>query len=100
MTTQHRVLVMDVQVARRVERKGQETTSRIKWWHLKGEKQRNFQRRILDEVRWKAQGSANELWDEMTKGNKKVAKRCSRNQGLKGKESLRWYARKCFKARS
>ena len=59
---------------KRVKRNDQEKISRINWWKLKGEKERNFERRILQEVICEAQGSANELWNEMAKRTKKVAK--------------------------
>ena len=50
LTTQHRVLVMDIWVMRKVKRNGRENTSMIRRWHLKDEKQREFQRKIVDEV--------------------------------------------------
>ena len=38
---------MDVRVMRKVRRNGQEKTPpRIRWWLLKGEKHRNFQRNL------------------------------------------------------
>jgi len=38
LTTQHRVMVMDVRVKRRAKRRSHSGAPRIKWWHLKGEK--------------------------------------------------------------
>lgn len=63
----------------------------------------------MEEAVWEAQGSANDMWDEMTKGIKKLAeKRLNKLRGLrhKGKESWWWYAnmqdnikveRECYK---
>ena len=50
LTTQHRVMVMDVRVKRRARRRNHSGPPRIKWWHLKGVKQRIFQHKILEEV--------------------------------------------------
>ena len=66
---------MHVRVMRRAKRNDQEKTSSIRWWHLKGEKQRNFQRRILKEASWETQRSANKMWEEMAKRIRKVAKK-------------------------
>ena len=95
LTTQHMVLVMDVRFSKRMKRNNQEKIQRIKWWQLKGEKQSMFQRRVMEEVSWEAQGSANELWDKMAEGVKNVAKETlgeSTGFGLKGKESWWWDA--------
>jgi len=48
LTIQHRVMVMDVRVKRRAERRSHSGAPRIKWWHLKGEKQRILQHKILE----------------------------------------------------
>ena len=61
LTTQLGVLVMDIWVMRRVKRNGQENTSMIRRWHLKDEKRRKFQRKIVEEVSWETQGSANKM---------------------------------------
>ena len=53
LTSQHRVMVMDVRVKRRAKRRSHSGAPRIKWWHLKGEKQRIFQHKILEATTWK-----------------------------------------------
>ncbi|RZB75436.1 Craniofacial development protein 2 [Glycine soja] len=46
LTTQHRVLVMDVRIRDRAKRRSPMVAPMIKWWHLKGEKQGIFQQKI------------------------------------------------------
>ncbi|KAH1250863.1 GDSL esterase/lipase [Glycine max] len=46
LTTQHRVLVMDVRIRDRAKRRSPMVAPRIKWWHLKGEKQGIFLQKI------------------------------------------------------
>ncbi|KAL5164575.1 Craniofacial development protein 2 [Glycine soja] len=48
LTTQHRVLVMDVRIRDRAKRRSPLVAPRIKWWHLKGEKQGIFQQKIWE----------------------------------------------------
>ncbi|KAM7489846.1 hypothetical protein LguiB_027330 [Lonicera macranthoides] len=110
LTTQHRVLVMDIRVKGKVKRRGQGKVSRIRWWHLKGEKQRIFQHKVLEGGFWEANGSANDMWDKAAEGIRKIAKETlgeSRGCGPRDKESWWWddsvqdkvkVKRKCFKA--
>ncbi|KAL5146296.1 Craniofacial development protein 2 [Glycine soja] len=49
LTTQHRVLVMDVRIRDRTKRRSPMVAPRIKWWHLKGEKQGIFQQKIWED---------------------------------------------------
>ncbi|KAH1219602.1 LINE-1 retrotransposable element ORF2 protein [Glycine max] len=48
LTTQHRDLVMDVRIRDRAKRRSPLVAPRIKWWHLKGEKQGIFQQKIWE----------------------------------------------------
>ena len=59
LTTQHRVLVMDVRVKRRARRRSHNGPPCIKWWHLKGVKQRIFQHKMLEGGFRQPHGSAN-----------------------------------------
>jgi hypothetical protein len=52
----------------------------IKWWHLKGEKQKFFQQNILEGGFMKLQGSVNYMWDKKTYMIRKVAKETLENQ--------------------
>ena len=74
LTTQHRVMVMDVRVKRRAKRRIHSGAPQIKWWHLKSEKQRIFQQRILEGGLREPHGSANDMWERMAHEIKIVAK--------------------------
>ncbi|KAH1266214.1 Uncharacterized protein GmHk_01G001757 [Glycine max] len=64
LTTQHRVLVMDVRIRDRAKRRSPMVAPRIKWWHLKGEKQGIFQQKIWEGWCEQSQGSANDMWNK------------------------------------
>ncbi|KAL5187393.1 Craniofacial development protein 2 [Glycine soja] len=74
LTTQHRVLVMDVRIRDRAKRRSPMVAPRIKWWHLKGEKQGIFQQKIWEGWCGQSQGSANDMWNKMSQEIIKVAK--------------------------
>ncbi|KAL5166906.1 Craniofacial development protein 2 [Glycine soja] len=93
LTTQHRVLVMDVRIRDRAKRRSPLVAPRIKWWHLKGEKQGIFQQKIWEGWCGQSQGSANDMWNKMSQEIIKVAKETlgeSRGFGPRGKESWWW----------
>ncbi|KAH1193222.1 Craniofacial development protein 2 [Glycine max] len=93
LTTQHRVLVMDVRIRDRAKRRSPMVAPRIKWWHLKGEKQGIFQQKIWEGWCGQSQGSANDMWNKMSQEIIKVAKETlgeSRGFGPRGKESWWW----------
>ncbi|KAH1198785.1 Craniofacial development protein 2 [Glycine max] len=93
LTTQHRVLVMDVRIRDRAKRRSPLVAPRIKWWHLKGEKQGIFQQKIWEGWCGQSQGSANDMWNKMSQEIIKVAKEMlgeSRGFGPRGKESWWW----------
>ncbi|KAL5154223.1 Craniofacial development protein 2 [Glycine soja] len=93
LTTQHRVLVMDVRIRDRAKRKSPMVAPRIKWWHLKGEKQGIFQQKIWEGWCGQSQGSANDMWNKTSQEIIKVAKETlgeSRGFGPRGKESWWW----------
>ncbi|KAH1220391.1 LINE-1 retrotransposable element ORF2 protein [Glycine max] len=90
LTTQHRVLVMDVRIRDRAKKRSLMVAPRIKWWHLKGEKQGIFQQKIWEGWCGQSQGSANDMWNKMSQEIIKVAKETlgeSRGFGPRGKES-------------
>ncbi|KAH1222459.1 Craniofacial development protein 2 [Glycine max] len=93
LTTQHRVLVMDVRIRDRAKRRSPLVAPRIKWWHLKGEKQGIFQQKIWEGWCGQSQGSANDMWNKMSQEIIKVTKETlgeSRGFGPRGKESWWW----------
>ncbi|RZB79100.1 DnaJ-like subfamily C member 7 isoform B [Glycine soja] len=93
LTSQHRVLVMDVRIRDRAKRRSPMVAPRIKWWHLKGEKQGIFQQKIWEGWCGQSQGSANDMWNKTSQEIIKVAKETlgeSRGFGPRGKESWWW----------
>ncbi|RZB81212.1 LINE-1 retrotransposable element ORF2 protein isoform B [Glycine soja] len=93
LTTQHRVLVMDVRIRDRAKRRSPMIAPRIKWWHLKGEKQGIFQQKIWEGWCGQSQGSANDMWNKTSQEIIKVAKETlgeCRGFGPRGKESWWW----------
>ncbi|KAH1225701.1 Craniofacial development protein 2 [Glycine max] len=111
LTTQHRVLVMDVRIRDRAKRRSPMVAPRIKWWQLKGEKQGIFQQKIWEGWCGQSQGSENDMWNKTSQEIIKVAKETlgeSRGFGPRGKESWWWnesvqskvrVKKECFKAR-
>ena len=93
LTTQHRVLVLDVRFRSHFQRTRQVTCPRIKWWQLEGDKQLEFKKKFMEEGTWELQGTADSIWNEMSKKVKKVAKGVlgeSRGFGPRDKESWWW----------
>jgi len=74
LTIQHIVLVMDARVMRRERRRWHNWDTRIKWWHLKDEKQSVFLQKVLKEGCVKLHRSENGAWNKMAGEIKKVAK--------------------------
>jgi len=66
LTIQHIILVMDVSIKRRAKRRCHSWYTRIKWWHLKNEKQSVFLQKILKEGCVKLRRSENATWNKMT----------------------------------
>ncbi|KAL5137126.1 hypothetical protein HKD37_10G027540 [Glycine soja] len=84
---------MDVRIKDRAKRRSPLVAPRIKWWHLKGEKQGSFQQKIWEGWCGQSQGSANDMWNKMSQEIIKVAKETlgeSRGFGPRGKESWWW----------
>jgi len=75
LTMQHIVLVIDARVKRREKRRCHSWDIRIKWWHLKDEKQSVFLQKILKEGCVKLHRSENDKWNKMTYEIRKVAKK-------------------------
>ncbi|KEH17311.1 hypothetical protein MTR_0024s0180 [Medicago truncatula] len=65
---------MDVRVKRSAKRRSHSGALLINWWHLKGEKQRIFQHKILKGCFMQPQGSAKDMWEKMAHEIKEVAK--------------------------
>ena len=46
LTTQHRLLVLDVEIRGAIRRKRKNGVYKVKWWNLKGEKERELSEKI------------------------------------------------------
>ena len=111
VTTQHRLLVLDVQIKGIRSKRRTIPNPKIKWWQLKGEKRETFKRKLLlEEGVWESQESANIMWKNMAKKVEIVAKEIlgeSKGFGPRDKETWWWNEdvqekvrnkKNCFKA--
>lgn len=67
VTTQHRVLVLDVRIKCVKHKRRPVSNPRVKWWQLKGEKREFFKRSLLAEGIDEVQGTANTLWTDFAR---------------------------------
>ncbi|MCX8814367.1 exonuclease/endonuclease/phosphatase family protein, partial [Vibrio parahaemolyticus] len=74
VTTQHRLLVLDVKINTYKQKFKAYKNLKIRWWNLKGEKKDLFRDNILKEKIWDLDGEVNKLWNEITTCIKKNAK--------------------------
>lgn len=61
LTSQHKVLVMDVIIKAITKRKSHMVVPQIKWWNLNGEKQGLFERKILEGGFGQTQRTSNDI---------------------------------------
>ena len=74
LTTQHRVVVLDIRLKYNINSKKICTTSRIKWWKLKDEKQNIFKEKVEVQALGEIYDDSNTTWDKMISKLKIVAK--------------------------
>ncbi|XP_052110136.1 uncharacterized protein LOC127741506 [Arachis duranensis] len=65
LTTQHRMLVMDFHIEKKLRKRHHTKNLRMRWWQMKGEEQRSFLRRVEERAKWDGNGSAEKMWREM-----------------------------------
>ena len=65
LLTQHRLLVLDVEISRAVRRKRKVRVFKVKWWNLKGEKEIKLSEKIKSEGKWRLDGDSNRIWEDM-----------------------------------
>ena len=65
LTTQHRLLVLDVELRGAVKRKKKVGVYRVRWWNLKGDKALKLSEKIKSEGKWRLDGDSNRIWEEM-----------------------------------
>ena len=59
VVTQHKLLVLNVQIRRRIRKIKHKLDPKIKWWRLKEGNQRVFIDRVIHEADWKAHDDYN-----------------------------------------
>ncbi|XP_052178173.1 uncharacterized protein LOC127791967 [Diospyros lotus] len=74
LTTQHRLLVLDVQVRNWKRKNHIKQNPRIRWWNLKGEKQLIFKEKLRGRREWNREGQTNQMWREMANALRNTAK--------------------------
>ena len=74
LTTQHRLLVLDVQVRNWKRKNHKKQNPRIRWWDLKGEKQLIFKKKLRGRREWNGEGQTNQMWREIATALRSTAK--------------------------
>ena len=65
LTTQHRLLVMDVEIRSVIRRKRIVGVFKVKWWNLNEENRTKLCEKIETEGKWRLEGDSNRIWEEM-----------------------------------
>ncbi|KAK9135506.1 hypothetical protein Syun_014836 [Stephania yunnanensis] len=66
LTTQHKLVVLDIKLTQRKNMNKRVSDPRIKWWNLKHSKQVEFREKLLKENVWNLDLDANTMWLEMS----------------------------------
>ena len=93
LTTQHRVVVLDIRLKHSINRKKIYTIPRIKWWKLKDGKQNIFKEKVEVQALGEIYDDSNTTWDKMVSKLKIVAKSVlgeSKGHAPLSKESWWW----------
>ena len=59
VVTQHKLLVLDIQIRRRFRKNKRKLDPKIKWWRLKEDNQEVFADQVVHEANWRAQDYPN-----------------------------------------
>ena len=65
LTTQHRLLVLDVEIRGAIRRKRKLGVYKVRWWNLKGENAVKLSKKIKSEGKWKLNGDSSRIWEDM-----------------------------------
>ena len=84
ITSQHRLLVLDVAIKKQLRKMRDIKSSRIRLWTLKGEKVEKFREKMLKEATWDLKDETNILWNKMGNCFKRIAKEMLRESRGKG----------------
>ena len=74
LTTQHRLLILNVEIIGAIRRKRKIGAYKVKWWNLKGENAMKLLEKIKSEGKWKLDGDTSRIWEEMTDCIRRLAK--------------------------
>ncbi|XP_071723507.1 uncharacterized protein [Rutidosis leptorrhynchoides] len=73
LTTQHRLLVLDLKIRQLKPKKNGVEKPKIRWWTLKGTKQEDFKNLTAVADIWGLNDDANSMWEAMESCIKRVA---------------------------
>ena len=93
LTTQHRLLVLDVHLKGIKMRTKVLNNPRIKWWALKGEMKLAFREKMFKHDSWNTMEDANDMWEGMAKQIRELGRQVvgeSKGQASFHKESWWW----------
>jgi Reverse transcriptase (RNA-dependent DNA polymerase). len=93
LTTQHRVLVLDIAIKKQSRGRKENNNPRTRWWNLKGENLELFKDKVRKEVVCNAEGDSNAMWNKMAESIRGVAKDVlgeSKGRGPQTKETWWW----------
>ena len=65
LTTQHRLLVLDVEFRDAIRRKRNGGCYKVRWWNLKGANVGKLAEKIKSEGDWKSDGDSSKIWEGM-----------------------------------
>jgi len=65
LVTQHRLLVMDVEIRTVIRKKRTVGAYKVKWWNLNDENVTKLSEKITTEGKWRLEGDLNRIWEEM-----------------------------------
>ena len=74
LTTQHMLLVMDVEIRGDVRTKRTTGIYKVRWWNLNGERVTELAEKIKIKSKWGLDRDANKMWEEMADYIRRSAK--------------------------
>ncbi|KAK9127965.1 hypothetical protein Syun_016762 [Stephania yunnanensis] len=93
LTTQHKLVVLDIKLTQRKNMNKRVSEPTIKWWNLKHSKQVEFREKLLKENVWNLDLDANTLWLEISSCIRRVGSNIlgiSKGLGPPKKETWWW----------
>ena len=93
LTTQHRVLVLDIIIKNQLRKRKENNNPRTRWWNLKGENLEHFKGKVLKEDVWTLDEEPNTMWNKVAvciRGHAKEVLGESKGKGPQTKETWWW----------